>query len=93
MGKNNKLINTVRILAEQNRIKAVEKASDDMVPQIYAAIAIALHREYGWGYTRINRVFLRSQEVWEGFAGRMSEMAKLCEEETGISLVFGKGDD
>lgn len=93
MGKNNKLINTVRILAEQNRIKAVEKASDDMVPQIYAAIAIALHREYGWGYARINRVFLRSQEVWEGFAGRINEMVKLCEEETGISLVFGKGDD
>ena len=67
----------------------MEKAADDIVPQVYAAIAMALHREYGWGYTRINRAFARSQEIWESFNGRMDEMAKLCEEETGISLELG----
>lgn len=88
MGKNNRLINQMKALAAQNRAEAVKKASDEITPQIYAAFAIALHRECGWGYTRICRVFAESQKVWEEFSGRGKEMMDLCEKETGITVAF-----
>lgn len=54
MAKNNKLINSLNEIARRNRSQNVATAADQMVPQIYAAIAIALHRTYGFGYKRIN---------------------------------------
>lgn len=59
MAKNNKLINSLNEIARRNRSQNVATAADQMVPQIYAAIAIALHRTYGFGYKRINDVFRR----------------------------------
>ena len=50
MAKNNKLINSLNEIARRNRSQNVATAADQMVPQIYAAIAIALHRTYGFGY-------------------------------------------
>lgn len=91
MGKNNRLINQLAEIARRNCQMNVNKASDEMVPQIYAAMAIALHRTYGFGYERINRVFLESQHIWGEFSGNIEEMTKLCEEETGIT-VEGKRD-
>ena len=44
MAKNNKLINSLNEIARRNRSQNVATAADQMVPQIYAAIAIALHR-------------------------------------------------
>ena len=88
MGKNNKLINQMKALAAQNRAEAVEKASNEITPQIYAAFAIALHRECGWGFMRISRVFAESQKIWEEFSGRGREMMDLCEKETGITVMF-----
>jgi hypothetical protein len=87
MGKNNRLINSLNEIARRNRQQNVEKASDEMVPQIYAALAIALHREFGWGYTRINRAFVESQKIWEDFSGSGPEMIELCEKETGIKVI------
>lgn len=49
MAKNNKLINSLNEIARRNRSQNVATAADQMVPQIYAAIAIALHRTYGPG--------------------------------------------
>ena len=57
-----------------------------MVPQIYAAIAIALHRTYGFGYKRINDIFVESQHIWEDYAGDGAGMVKKCEEETGVTV-------
>lgn len=65
MGKNNKLINSLNEIARRNRSQNVATAADQMVPQIYAAIAIALHRTYGFGYKRINDIFVESQHIWE----------------------------
>lgn len=59
MAKNNKLINSLNEIARRNRSQNVATAADQMVPQIYAAIAIALHRTYGFGYKRINDVCVR----------------------------------
>ena len=56
MAKNNKLINSLNEIARRNRSQNVATAADQMVPQIYAAIAIALHRTYGFGYKRMRRL-------------------------------------
>lgn len=84
MGKNNKLINSLNEIARRNRSQNVSKAADQMVPQIYAAIAIALHRTYGFGHKRINDVFVESQRIWENYSGDAAGMIKKCEEETGM---------
>lgn len=93
MGKNNRLINQLNAIASRNRQLHVEEASDKMVPQIYAAMAIALHRTYGFGYERINRVFLESQHIWEDFSGNIEEMIELCEKETGVRIEGGRNED
>lgn len=92
MGKNNRLINQLKKIAKRNREMNVEIASDEIVPQIYAAIAIALHRSERFGYQRINRVFAKSQQIWEKFEGRADEMVELCEKETGIKIEGGNHD-
>lgn len=93
MGKNNRLINQLNAIASRNRQLHVEEASDKMVPQIYAAMAIALRRTYGFGYDRINRVFLESQHIWENFSGNIEEMIEICEKETGVRIEGGKHVD
>lgn len=90
MGKNNRLINQLNEIASRNRQLHVEEASDKMAPQIYAAMAIALHRTYGFGYERINRVFLESQHIWEDFSWNIEGMIELCEKETGVRIEGGK---
>lgn len=91
MAKNNKLINSLNEIARRNRSQNVATAADQMVPQIYAAIAIALHRTYGFGYERINRAFLESQKIWQAYDGDVDGMVKQCEEETGVTVEFRKG--
>lgn len=88
MGKNNSLINSLNELARRKRDENIGKAADQMVPQIYAAMAMALHRTYGFGYERINRAFVESQKIWMDFDGRADEMIFLCEKETGITVIF-----
>lgn len=90
MGKNNRLLNQLNEMSRRKQAENIGKAADQMVPQIYAAIAMALHRTCGFGYERINRVFSESQAIWEGFVGKGDEMIELCEEETGISVRNGE---
>ena len=92
MAKNNKLINSLNEIARRNRSQNVATAADQMVPQIYAAIAIALHRTYGFGYKRINDVFVESQHIWESYAGDGAGMVKKCEEETGVTVCNPEWD-
>lgn len=93
MGKNNRLINQLNAIASRNRQLHVEEASDEMVPQIYAAMAIALHRSEKFGYERISRVFLESQRIWEDFSENIGEMIELCEKETGVRIEGGRNED
>ena len=81
MAKNNKLI---------NQYKEMYKQINQITPKVYAALAIALHREYGWGYTRILRTFTASQDIWDESNERGIDMIKMCEEETGITLMDKK---
>lgn len=80
MAKNNYFINQARrtYLDAQN-----------MIPAVYASIAIALH-DRGRGYKRINDLFCDSQQTWEDHSGNITDMIKRCEKETGIELRGSK---
>ena len=93
MGKNDRLINSIKEIARRNRNENVAKASNEMVTQIYAALAIALHREFGFGSERINRAFQCSQDVWVDFVGTGEDMVKKCEEETGVKLIYQEPEE
>ena len=59
----------------------------EIIPKVYAAFSIALHREYGFGYERILRVLRETQKYWdESEAGEMDILA-VCSEELGIDLI------
>ena len=77
MGKNN-------ILIEQ--YKTMYKKIQQITPEVYAGIALALHRKYGWGYKRINDLFLESQNIWNECVNSSINMVEMCEEETGIEV-------
>ena len=81
MAKNNKLV---------NQYKEIYKQINQITPEVYAALALALHREYGWGYIRIAKVFAASQDIWDESNERGIDMIKMCEEETGITLMDKK---
>ena len=80
MPKNNYLINLQR---------EFKRRIEHTVPLCYACIALALHREYGWGFTRINRLFVASQDIWSligvnGDWDKDIDMVQMCLDETGI---------
>ena len=77
MAKNNKLI---------NQYKMMFKKIKDVTPSIYAALALALHRKYGWGYKRINDLFMESERIWIECADNCTDMIKMCYEETQIEV-------
>ena len=77
MGKNN-------ILIEQ--YKTMYKKIQQITPEVYAGIALALHRKYGWGYKRINDLFSESQAIWNECVNSGINMVEMCEEETGIEV-------
>ena len=75
MGKNNYLINLQR---------EFKRRIEHTVPLCYACIALALHREYGWGFIRINRLFVASQDIWQESLDKNVDMVQMCLDETGI---------
>ena len=77
MAKNNSLI---------NRYKEMYRKIQNITPEVYAGIALALHRKYGWGYKRINDLFCESQKIWEECIQTDMQMAQMCFEETGIDV-------
>lgn len=80
-------LNSADKMAARLRTRQMSK---EMTTQIYAAMAIALHRACGFDADEINAVFAVSQDVWIDFAENkrtVSQMEDLCFEETGIRLV------
>ena len=77
MGKNNNLI---------NKYKMLYKKIEQITPEVYAGIALALHRKCGWGYKRINNLFEESQIIWNECINSDINMMEMCEKETGIEL-------
>ena len=77
MGKNNSII---------NKYKVLYKKIEQITPEVYAGIALALHRKCGWGYKRINDLFEESQIIWNECINSDINMVEMCEKETGIEL-------
>lgn len=69
-----------------DQYKYVYKQTHQITPAIYASMAMALHRVYGFGFDRIDKVFSESQKIWETHNGNMDGMLEKCYEETGIEL-------
>ena len=67
----------------RSRQKLKEEVNN-LVPGVYASLAISLHRNWGWGFKRINRLFSQSQRIWEDLG--TDNMIELCEKETNILL-------
>ena len=68
-----------------NRSKQkLKEEVNNLVPGVYASLAIALHRNWGWGFKRVNRLFSQSQRIWEDLG--TDNMIELCEKETNILL-------
>lgn len=66
--------------------KVLYRRVHQVVPEVYAGVALALHEEFGWGYNRINRLFARSQELWDECGEQGIDMVQKCYEKTGIEL-------
>lgn len=77
MAKNNKLINQFKYM--YNKVQQI-------TPEVYAGIALALHRKCGWEYEQISELFDESQNIWNECVGLEIDMVQMCEEETGIEL-------
>ena len=69
-----------------NQYKAMYQQINQITPQVYAGIALSLHRKYGWGFKRINDLFTESQAIWQECVDSGVDMIKMCEEETGIDI-------
>jgi hypothetical protein len=68
------------------QMKRLHTATHNITPEVYAGIALALHRKHGWGYKRINDLFMMSEELWRECNEKGINMRLMCEEETGIEL-------
>ena len=82
MAKNNRLI---------NQYKLMYRKIQEITPEVYASVALALHRRHGWGFKRINDLFNESQEIWEECVQCDLNMVELCSRETGIDVVNKEG--
>lgn len=84
--KRSSVMTTKQKLKEyDNRSKQkLKEEVNNLVPGVYASLAIALHRNWGWGFKRINRLFSQSQRIWEDLG--TDNMIELCEKETNILL-------
>ena len=82
MGKNNTLI---------NQYKQMYKQINNITPQVYAAIAIALHRK-GMTFEEIEEIFGESQVIWTECAENDIDMQEMCKNETGIDVLRTTND-
>lgn len=67
--------------------KRFRRKVNEMAPKIYAAFAIALHRHFGFGYERILRVLIESQELWRESAYGGLDIIQLRSDEVGIDMM------
>lgn len=77
MAKNNRLIEQCKLMYKQ---------INNITPEVYAGIALALHRKHGWGFKRINDLFSESQEIWQECVDSGVNMKQMCLDETGIDV-------
>lgn len=59
----------------------------ELVPVIYAAFALALHEEEGFGFKRIVRVLGETQSLWNRHAAGELNIIEECSEKLGIDMM------
>ena len=64
----------------------MDRKCKEITPEVYASIAIALHRKCEWGFKRISDLFAESQKVWNECIQSGESMVEMCERETGIDV-------
>lgn len=69
-----------------DQMKRVQKNINNITPAVYAGIALALYRKYGWRFKRINDLFAESQVIWRECVEKDVDMISMCLEETGIDV-------
>lgn len=69
-----------------NQCKMIYRQSQEITPQVYAAVAIAMSRK-GMPFEEINEIFADSQEIWRYCLDEGVNMQELCSEETGIDIL------
>ena len=67
-------------------MKRVQREIDNVLPSVYAAMALSLHRKHGWGFKRINELFAESQKIWFEANDRNIDMLTMCLDETGVDV-------
>ncbi len=84
MAKNNALINTY---------KNLQRKTAETLPNLYAAMAIALWEGLAMPEAdkveAITDIFTRSQELWQDCVDNDVDLLKMCEELTGIDIMRG----
>lgn len=82
MGKNNTFINTQKL---------IHKEINKILPNIYAAMAIALWNTLGMPdeekQEAIEDIFSESQDIWCDCIDNDKNMLEMCEELTGIDVL------
>lgn len=68
--------------------RKVDKVLTKQLDLLYATVVLVLWNDYGWRRLRIDRFFLKTQEVWDevALAGVEESMLSLLEKETGIEI-------
>lgn len=70
-----------------NQYKAMYQQINQITPQVYAALSLALNRFHGWEYEQIAELIEESQIIWQECVDSEVNMIKMCEEETGIEVL------
>lgn len=59
----------------------------EMVPKIYAAFCLVLHRQYHMDFDQLVNILTETQELWQSDGNGGFDILKTCSEETGINLM------
>ena len=76
---------TTSFLHQERRYK---RNLEEVIPFIYAAFAMSLHKRYGFGFDRIATVIADTQKLFTETKNlTMGEVMRRCYEETGIDIM------
>ena len=59
----------------------------EMVPKIYAAFCLVLHRQHRMSFNDIYNLLVETQELWQSDGVDGFDILKVCADETGINLL------
>lgn len=59
----------------------------EMVPKIYAAFCLVLHRQHHMNFNDIYNLLVETQALWQSDGVDGFDIVKICAEETGINLL------